>query len=198
VVNIGRRMVTQSEFGSLNLPPSLNATNFLDLFEKLNPLNLDSNTFGFGNEVTENLKAAAEAEAVAAQENLEHPATGAAGRRAHPESSRLIAVTAARVCADNNGSDIVILDMTRHTAIFDYFVIATGTSRRQLHAMAEDINQRLKKELKEKRMQMDGYDESRWIVLDYGTVVIHLFDEETRQFYSLEALWGDAEKVSFS
>ena len=154
-------------------------------------------SLNFGIEVTENLNPSAESETIVPPATLEHSATGAAGRRSNPESSRLIAVTAARVCAENNGTDIVILDMTNHTAIFDYFVIATGTSRRQLHAMAEDINQRLKKELKEKRMQMDGYEESRWIVLDYGTVVIHLFDEETRQFYSLEALWGDAEKIPF-
>jgi ribosome-associated protein len=132
-----------------------------------------------------------------APQPLEHPATGAAGRRVNPESSRVTAIAAARIAAENNGTDIVVLDMTKHTAIFDYFVIATGTSRRQLHAMAEDIDQRLKKELKEKRMNMDGYEDSRWIVLDYGTVVVHLFDEETRQFYSLEALWADADKVAF-
>ena len=47
-------------------------------------------------------------------------------------------------------------------------------------------------------MNIDGYDDSKWIVLDYGTVVVHLFDEDTRSFYSLEALWGDAEKVDIS
>jgi ribosome-associated protein len=131
-----------------------------------------------------------------ANQPLEHAATGAAGRRENPESSRLTAITAARIAAENNGSDIVVLDMTGHTAIFDYFVIATGTSRRQLHAMAEDIDHRLKKELKEKRMNMDGYEDSRWIVLDYGNVVIHLFDEETRKFYSLETLWADADRIA--
>lgn len=82
--------------------------------------------------------------------------------------------------------------------MFDYFVIATGTSRRQLHAMSEEIDHRLEDELKDKRMNIDGYDESRWIVLDYGTVVIHLFDEETRDFYSLEALWADASKLDLT
>ncbi len=82
--------------------------------------------------------------------------------------------------------------------MFDYFVIATGTSRRQLHAMSEEIDHKLEDELEDRRMNVDGYDESRWIVLDYGTVVIHLFDEETRDFYSLEALWADATKVDLS
>lgn len=131
-------------------------------------------------------------------QEIEHSPSGAAAHREHPELSLKIATTAARVAAENQGMDIVVLDMTRHTAIFDYFVIVTGTSRRQLHAISEDIDDKLQYELKEKRMNIDGYDESRWIVLDYGTVVIHLFDEETRQFYCLEALWGDAEKVDLS
>ena len=88
--------------------------------------------------------------------------------------------------------------MSKHTAIFDYFVIATGTSRRQLHAISEEIDNTLEKVLHDKRMNIDGYDDSKWIVLDYGTVVVHLFDEDTRTFYSLEALWGDAEKVDIS
>ncbi len=148
---------------------------------------------------TSDLTTTETSESSPAQPNTsEHAASGPAALRVHPELSLLTATTAARVAAENNGSDIVVLDMTQHTAIFDYFVIATGTSRRQLHAMAEDIDDRLERELKEKRMHMEGYDESRWIVLDYGTVVVHLFDEETRQFYSLEALWGDAERLDLT
>ncbi len=75
-----------------------------------------------------------------------------------------LALAAARTAAENGGTDIVVLDMTRHTAIFDYFVIATGTSRRQLHAMSEEIDHRLEDDLNDKRMNIDGYDESRWIV----------------------------------
>jgi ribosome-associated protein len=124
--------------------------------------------------------------------------SGAAARREQPELSLKLALAAAQTAAENGGTDILVLDMTDHTAIFDYFVIATGTSRRQLHAISEDIDDKLEKELNDKRMNIDGYDESRWIVLDYGTVVIHLFDEDTRQFYSLEALWADAKKVDLT
>ena len=88
--------------------------------------------------------------------------------------------------------------MSGHTAIFDYFVMATGSSRRQLHAMSEEIDHVLEDEMGDKRLNIEGYDESRWIVLDYGTVVIHLFDEDTRQFYSLEALWADAPKIDLT
>ena len=109
-----------------------------------------------------------------------------------------LALAAARVAAENKGRNIVVLDMRPLTPIFDYFVLATGTSRRQLHAMSEEIDHKLEDGLNDKRMNIDGYDDSRWIVLDYGTVVIHLFDEDTRQFYSLEALWGDAPHVDLT
>ena len=112
------------------------------------------------------------------------------------QHSRKLAIAAAQVAAENGGQDIKVLDMTRQTPTFDFFVIATGTSRRQLHAMSEDIDHKLEDELNDKRMNIDGYDESRWIVLDYATVVIHLFDEETRAYYSLESLWADADEVN--
>jgi len=121
--------------------------------------------------------------------------SGAINRQA-PERSWLLARQAARTAIREGGHDVVVLDMTEHSALFDYFVIATGTSRRQLHAMSEEIDHVLEDELNDKRMNIDGYDESRWIVLDYGTVVIHLFDEETRLFYALETLWSDASRVS--
>ena len=124
--------------------------------------------------------------------------SGAAARRVNPELSLKLALAAARTAAEIGGTDIVVLDMTRHTAIFDYFVIATGSSRRQLHALSEEIDNKLEKGLNDKRINIDGYDESRWIVLDYGTVVIHLFDEDTRAFYSLEGLWADAVKVDLT
>ena len=111
--------------------------------------------------------------------------------------SRELAIAAAQTADENGGFDILVLDMRQNSPMFDYFVVATGTSRRQLHAMSEDIDHKLEDELNDKRMNIDGYDESRWIVLDYATVVIHLFDEETRQFYSLESLWADAPRVQW-
>jgi ribosome-associated protein len=106
-----------------------------------------------------------------------------------------LALAAARTAEENRGEDIVILDMRQITPVFDYFVIATGNSRRQLHAISEEIERVLKEELKDKRMGIEGYDESRWILLDYGNVVIHLFDQETREFYALEDFWSQAERV---
>lgn len=128
----------------------------------------------------------------------EHQVSGAASYRAAPDKSLQLAQVAARVAAENGGSNIVALDLTGLTALFDYFVIVTGTSSRQLRAMSDDIEARVKSELNDRRMNMEGSDDSRWIVLDYGTVVVHLFDEETRQFYGLEALWADCPRLDLS
>jgi len=132
------------------------------------------------------------------QDSSEHAPSGAALNRINPERSLELAKAAALVAAENGGDNVLVLDMSGQTAIFDYFVIATGTSRRQLHAMSEEIDDRLEKDLKDRRMNIDGYAESRWIVLDYGTVVIHLFEEEARENYSLESLWADAKPVDLN
>ena len=104
-------------------------------------------------------------------------------------------MAAARTAEENRGDNIVMLDMREITPVFDYFVIVTGNSRRQLHAISEEIERVIKEELRDKRMGIEGYDESRWILLDYGNVVIHLLDEETRDFYALEDFWGQAARV---
>ena len=109
-----------------------------------------------------------------------------------------LALAAARVAAENRGQDVTVLDLRAVTPICDYFVLATGTSRRQLHAMSEEIDHKLEDDLGDRRLGREGYDESRWILLDYGNLVVHLFDEETRGFYDLESLWGDAKRVDLT
>jgi ribosome-associated protein len=114
-------------------------------------------------------------------------------RQSHDALRR--ALLAARVAEENRGRDIVILDMRGLTAMFDYFVLASGTSRRQLHAMSEEIDRALQEGLGDRRLGIEGYQESCWILLDYGDVVIHLFEPETREYYALEQLWGHARRV---
>jgi len=113
----------------------------------------------------------------------------------HPGLRR--ALTAARVAAENRGRDIVILDLRELTCIFDFFVLVSGTSRRQLHAISEEIDHVLEGQLGDRRMGIEGYEESRWILLDYGDVVIHMFEPETRAYYAIEELWGQAKRVPF-
>jgi ribosome-associated protein len=115
--------------------------------------------------------------------------------RAHPQRSLELALAAAQTAIDNRGQDVLVLDTRNQTPLFDYFVIATGTSRRQLHAMSEEIDHKLEDEMHDRRMGIEGYDECRWIVLDYGNVVIHLFDEPSREFYRLEELWAESPRV---
>jgi ribosome-associated protein len=109
-----------------------------------------------------------------------------------------MALAAVKAAAENRGQNIVVIDLTQQTSMFDFFVIVTGSSRRQLHAIASEIDRVLRKEMGEARLSEAGYDESRWIVQDFGSVVVHLFDEETRAFYDLESLWGDGKIIDIS
>ena len=109
-----------------------------------------------------------------------------------------LAIAAAQTAEENRGQDIVVLDLRELTCMFDFFVIATGTSRRQIHAMSEEIDHKLEDELNDERMGIEGYSESRWILLDYGTVVSHLFDKESREYFALEEMWAEAPKVDWS
>ena len=106
------------------------------------------------------------------------------------------ACLAARIAADNKGGDILVLDLRSCTTLFDYFVLATGTSRRQIHTLAEEIDAGLRAEGDE-RMGIEGYEASKWVVQDYGDVVVHVFDAETRTYYALEELWADAPRVDW-
>ena len=116
---------------------------------------------------------------------------------AKAKRSLQLALAAAQVADEDKGQDILVLDLRELTCIFDYFVIASGTSRRQLHAMSEDIDHKLEDELGDKRMGIEGYQGSNWILLDYGTVVIHLFDADTRDYYAIEKLWGEAPQLDW-
>lgn len=108
-----------------------------------------------------------------------------------------LALAAARVAAENRGRDVVVLDVRRLTPMCDCFVIASGSSRRQLHAMADEIERVLEREMHCDRLGIEGYQGSSWILLDFGQVVVHLFDDETRDYYRLEELWCDAQRVPF-
>ena len=112
-------------------------------------------------------------------------------------SSHDRALIAAQIAVDHRAHNIVILDLRELTRFFDFFVIASGTSRRQMHAVSEEIDHEFEDRLGDKRLSISGYRESRWIVLDYGDIIVHLFEPETREFYALEELWGKAKVVTF-
>ena len=102
----------------------------------------------------------------------------------------------ARTAADNKARDVVVLDMRGVTPIFDFLVLTTGGSRRQMHAIAEGVDDAMR-DVGDRRLGFEGYEASRWIVQDYGDVVVHVFDAEAREYYALEDLWADAQKVDW-
>jgi len=106
-----------------------------------------------------------------------------------------LALAAADTAEENEGRNIVVLDLRSVSPLFDYFVIASGTSRRQMHAMSEEIDHKLEDDLGDRRMSIEGYQDSRWILLDYGNIVVHLLDDEAREYYDLESLWAEATVV---
>jgi ribosome-associated protein len=106
------------------------------------------------------------------------------------------AIQCARIGDDNKAKDIVILDLRGITPIFDFFVLMTGSSRRQIHTLAEEVDAYLRSQ-GEERLSIQGYQASRWIVQDYGDIVVHVFDQESREYYALEDLWADAKVVDW-
>jgi ribosome-associated protein len=110
--------------------------------------------------------------------------------------SREQAIQCARLGEDNKAKDILILDLRGITPIFDFFVLMTGASRRQLHTLAEEVDDYMTGE-GEKRRSIQGYQASRWIVQDYGDIVVHVFDQESREYYALEELWADAAHIDW-
>lgn len=134
--------------------------------------------------------------ALALQESLDDMASPTPQAIARQERSLQLALAAAKEAEENRGQGVVILDLREQTPIFDYFVIATGASQRQLRAMADAIDDVLQKNLGQTRLSVDGYQDSAWIVLDYGPLVVQLFDEKSREYYRLEDLWAEAARVS--
>ena len=101
----------------------------------------------------------------------------------------------ASVAKSKKAQEVVILDMRRVTSLCDYFVIASGTSLRQVNAIARSIEEDLGKDRIKSLSKVMPNDESGWVVLDFSSVIAHIFYKPTREFYSLERLWSDAKKI---
>ncbi len=106
------------------------------------------------------------------------------------------AIQLARMAADNRAEDVVILDLRNLSAVADFFVVATGTSDRQLRAVADQVEE-YGRTVGQRVFGRSGYENATWVLVDYVDVVLHLFDAERRQYYDLELLWGDAPRVEW-
>ncbi|MDQ4149662.1 MAG: ribosome silencing factor [Actinomycetota bacterium] len=110
--------------------------------------------------------------------------------------SRSKALMAATAASDKKATDIVILDMGPLIGITDYFVICSAPNTRQVKTIADEVKERLgASEIKPYRRE--GERENRWVLLDYLDIVVHIFHEEEREFYRIENLWQDADRLPF-
>src|SRR5208283_1551319 len=108
--------------------------------------------------------------------------------------SRTKAIKAAQASLDKKAGDVMVLEMKDLTVIADYFVICSGESTTQVKTIAEHIKENLLKD-GTTPSRIEGFQYARWILIDYGDVIIHVFEKETRQYYELEKLWLDAPRI---
>lgn len=105
-----------------------------------------------------------------------------------------VAAIAAKALDDRKGVDIALLEIAEVTTLADHFLICTGTSNTHVKALCDSVEEALDN-AGEPALRREGHRGGTWVLLDYGCLVVHVFTEETRQFYDLERLWGDAKKV---
>ena len=104
------------------------------------------------------------------------------------------ALVAAQAAADKKASDVVVLDVAKALVITDYFVLATGANDLQVKSIADEMEQKVE-EAGLKVLGREGEAERKWILIDFGDLVVHVFQRETREFYRLEKLWGDVPRL---
>lgn len=105
------------------------------------------------------------------------------------------ALIAARAIDDKKGSDIVIQEVGKLLNVTDYFVICTAANNRRADSIYEEVEERLRKEAGVKPISVEGVEDGKWILLDYGQIVVHIFLPEQREYYRLEQLWDEAPTV---
>ena len=111
--------------------------------------------------------------------------------------SRELAEIAVKALDSKKGKDIKLIRIDKITTLAEYFVICTGTSNTQINALCDAVEKELT-EKGEEPLHREGYRGGTWVLLDYGCVVVHVFNDEARKFYSLEHLWADGEEVDLS
>lgn len=116
----------------------------------------------------------------------------AGGRRLTGEVGKAV-----RAALDKKAADVVVLDLRDTPAFTDFFVLCSGNTQRQVKAIADGVEEALRG-AKVRPAHVEGYERAEWILMDYFTFIVHVFTPQTRTFYSLERLWGDAERIEMS
>src|SRR5687768_708686 len=101
---------------------------------------------------------------------------------------------AVRAALDKKASDVVVLDLRNTPAFTDFFVLCSGNNQRQVKAIADAVQETLR-EAKVRPAHVEGYDRAEWVLMDFFSFIVHVFTPQTRAFYGLERLWGDAERI---
>ena len=104
---------------------------------------------------------------------------------------------AVRAALDKKAADVVVLDLRNTPAFTDFFVLCSGQTQRQVRAIADAVEETLRA-ARVRPAHVEGYDRADWILMDFFTFIVHVFTPQTRAFYSLERLWGDAERIEMS
>ena len=104
---------------------------------------------------------------------------------------------AVRAALDKKATDVVVLDLRSTPAFTDFFILCSGQNQRQVRAIADAVEETLRA-AKIRPAHIEGYDRAEWILMDFFTFIVHVFTPQTRAFYSLERLWGDAERIEVS
>jgi len=112
-------------------------------------------------------------------------------------SSLDLAVAAARAAHDKGATDVVVIDVGDVLGICGYFVIATASNPRQVKAVVDEVEEQVGERFDDRPRSVEGATERRWVLLDYGDVVVHVFHAEERDYYRIERLYSDAEQVDW-
>jgi ribosome-associated protein len=116
---------------------------------------------------------------------------------ANDDDVRTWAITAARACDAKQGRDVLVLEVGAVLVIAEYFVITSGGNPRQVRTIAEEVEKQIAEVGGPRPKRIEGLQDLRWVLIDYGDVVVHVFLQEARDFYELERLWGDVPRVSW-
>ena len=109
-----------------------------------------------------------------------------------------LAMIAVKALDEKKGKDIAAIQITDLTVLADYFVIATGSSNTQINALSGAVEKAMEEQGGEPLLHREGHRDGTWVLLDYGSVTVHIFSEEAREFYSLERLWRDGQPMDLS
>lgn len=110
------------------------------------------------------------------------------------EAIKKMAALAVEALEDKKAEDICVIDISKVSVLADYFIIAGGNNQSQVQALSEAVDEKLGKNGYPVK-QTEGYDSANWILLDFGDIIVHIFDRENRLFYDLERIWSDGNKI---